>query len=393
MAMMNKTAEQASFFEQLENTLQSDGIPAALDRLESTLREQKEYHLLFDALILKKRYEMELPLVPRGRLTDLPDNLQREFEEHYVEMCRTVGDLYLEEGNIPHAWLYLNTISEPQKVSDAINSISADDVSEEVIDVAFQQGANPKKGYEFILSRYGTCSAITVYEQLSQADDATKSSCAQLLLKQLHGDLIESLRRDIENQEETLPDSHIISELIDGRDWLFGEMSYHVDTSHLSSVVRIGRILKDPEDLQRLLELTHYGRRLSSHFQFPGEEPFEQTYEDYAMWYRTLMGENVDDGVKHFTDKLKEPSEEDAGYNPTAEVVIDLLSRLGKIDQAIEISLKYVEPGNAESSGETDLGALCRKAGNYQGLRDHSEKHGDLVNYAAAMVEQSRIES
>ena len=160
--MMNKSAEQASFFEQLENTLQSDGIPAALDRLESTLREQKEYHLLFDALILKKRYEMELPLVPRGRLTDLPDNLQREFEEHYVEMCRTVGDLYLEEGNIPHAWLYLNTISEPQKVSDAINSISADDVSEEVIDVAFQQGANPKKGYEFILSRYGTSSAITV---------------------------------------------------------------------------------------------------------------------------------------------------------------------------------------------------------------------------------------
>jgi hypothetical protein len=407
-----------TIFAEIEQTLAEGGPAEALDRLILALREQKDYHRLFDALIVRKRHAMGLPLVPRGKLTDLPEPLQKQFEDYYIEACREVGQLYLDEGNIPQAWLYLNTIGETDKVAEAIERLGADDVADEVIEVAFQHGAHPRKGFEFIMRRYGVCSAITCFEQLAQAEPAVLRDCARLLLRQLHRDLTESIRRDIENNEGNAPEGTSIPELIEGRDWLFGEMNYHVDTSHLSSVVRFCRLLEDKEDLALAVELTEYGRRLSSNFQFPGEPPFENVYEDHRIYFRTLLGQDVEAGIAHFRAKLDaavaeakeaaaEASQADAGpeplalpmlgmagardnVNPAAEVLVGLLARVGRTDEAIAVSVEHLKSEPVGRNGTPSLADLCRRAGDFHSLAEASRRKGDLVNFTAALVEEAK---
>lgn len=406
-------------FAEIEQTLAEGGPETALARLIETLREQKDYHRLFDAMIVRKRHAMGLPLVPRGKLTDLPEGLQKQFEEYYIEACREVGGLYLKEGNIPQAWLYLNTIGETEKVAEAIERLPADDAADEVIEVAFQHGAHPRKGFELIMRRYGICSAITCFEQLAQAEPEVLRDCARLLLVQLHRDLLESIRRDIENNEGKAPEGASIPALIEGREWLFGEMNYHVDTSHLSSVVRFCRLLEDEADLALAVELTEYGRRLSSNFQFPGEAPFENVYEDHRVYFRTLLGQDVEAGIAHFRAKLEaavaeaaeakaqaEAAEVESGeqpaaiafpgmggrddFNPAAEVLVGLLARLGRTDEAIAVSTEHLQSDPVGRNGTPTLADLCRRAGDYHSLAEASRRQGDLVSFTAALVEEAK---
>ena len=43
------------------------------------------------------------------------------------------------------------------------------------------------------------------------------------------------------------PTGTTLAELIDGQEGMFGEHSYHIDTTHLASTTRISRILEDEE--------------------------------------------------------------------------------------------------------------------------------------------------
>ena len=45
-------------FDELQQTLKTEGAGTALDRLCTTLRERKDYGNLFYALLLKKRHEL-----------------------------------------------------------------------------------------------------------------------------------------------------------------------------------------------------------------------------------------------------------------------------------------------------------------------------------------------
>ena len=45
-----------------------------------------------------------------------------EVEKTYIAAAREVGELLLQEGAIPQAWMYLRTIREPQKIAAAIET-------------------------------------------------------------------------------------------------------------------------------------------------------------------------------------------------------------------------------------------------------------------------------
>ena len=144
--------------------------------------------------------------------------------------------------------------------------------------------------------------------------------------------------------------------------------------------------------MKKAIALTEYGRRLSSHFQFPGDPPFENTYEDHGIYFRILLGEDVDAGLDHFLKKVEAFDSEEA-YNPSAEVYVELLSRLGRLDQAIEVTLKYLKNPAGMGGGGIELAELCQEAGDFTGLLRQSREQGDLVNFTAAMVEQSKLDS
>ena len=55
-----------SVFDDLEYTLKTDSPEAACRRLCDRLREEKDYHALFYALLMQKRHELGVSPVPTG---------------------------------------------------------------------------------------------------------------------------------------------------------------------------------------------------------------------------------------------------------------------------------------------------------------------------------------
>ena len=93
-------------FDDLQSTLAAKGPAVAIDRLCGTLREQKDYGSLFYAMLLKKRHELGVSPVPTGHSDDLPSSVHAEYEDAIRQAGRLVGGLYLDEGNIPQAWVW-----------------------------------------------------------------------------------------------------------------------------------------------------------------------------------------------------------------------------------------------------------------------------------------------
>ncbi|HLU49266.1 MAG TPA: hypothetical protein VK116_14320 [Planctomycetota bacterium] len=90
-------------FRALDEALARGGVEATFETLAQILRERKLYRQLFEALLMRKRRELGLPLEGGEAIRDLPEELQETVERAYVEICREVGRLFLAEGDIRSA--------------------------------------------------------------------------------------------------------------------------------------------------------------------------------------------------------------------------------------------------------------------------------------------------
>jgi hypothetical protein len=140
--------------------------------------------------------------------------------------------------------------------------------------------------------------------------------------------------------------------------------------------------------LRLAIDLTEYGRRLSSLFQYPGQEPFVDTYPTHALFFRALVGEQVDEALDYFRGRAEALAEGEQGAWP-AEVYVALLARLGRIDEAFEAAAQYL--AGARTSGfAPSLLDLAQRSGNYARLLEISRQRGDLLGFTMALAEQSR---
>jgi hypothetical protein len=386
-------------FHVLDETLRTAGPKAALDRLVAHLNERKEFRALLDALLLKARHELGLPLIQDGNLSELDEPLRTEYETRYVEAIRTVGARLLESGDIAAAWPYFRAIGETEPVLKALEAYrpaAEDERVGTIIEVAFNQGAHFRRGFELILEQYGTCSAITAFEHLPP-DEAIRTACADRLVRRLHEELAANLRADIAQRGQPLPaEDTPITALIASRPWLFGEDAYHIDLSHLTSVVRFSPLLKDRETMALALGLADYGRNLSPRHRSEGEPPFENHFADHAVYLQALLGRDVDAAIAHFQAKLPPAGDESEsetegsasayGTYP-AQVLIGLLLRLGRLDQAIEVAAEHLAELPESALTCPSLAQLCQRAGQPARLGQVARAHGDLVRYAAAILQ------
>src|SRR5262245_59460977 len=69
------TPMDATLFDQLEQTVNTAGPIAALDRLAEELKTRKDYAGLFYALLMKKRYELGVSPIATGSNQDLPEDV------------------------------------------------------------------------------------------------------------------------------------------------------------------------------------------------------------------------------------------------------------------------------------------------------------------------------
>ncbi len=376
-------------FDDLHSTLKTEGPDQAIDKLCKNLREQKDYENLFYALLLKKRQELGVSPIPTSSAMELPKEVHAEYEDAIRVAARTVGNLFLKEKDIRRAFDFLNMIGEIDPVNKAIEEYSPDEEEdiEPIVGLAFYQGLNPEKGFDLILSHYGICSAITTIGsgEMPIPPDS-RDYCIKQVIRALYQELQERLIAEIQREEGKAPPPDTpVKELIQGRFYLFGEDYFHVDISHLGAVVQYSTVLKPCEELSLARELCEYGNRLSDKVKYGSEPPFENQYEDYGIYLATLAGENVEEGITHFLNRLESYNPDEIGTYP-AEIIVNLLVQTGHLDKALEVAGKYltsVPEGNLSCPGVVEL---CEKTKNFETLAELAKKHDNLVHYLAGLI-------
>ncbi len=389
-------------FDQLQATLTARGAEAALDETAKLLREQKKYHELFEVLKMRLRQRLGLPLLAGESAEGLADEKRTKLEDGLIAACSEVGAALLAEGQIREGWMYLRPVGDKVAAAKLLGQIvDTDENYEDLIDVCLHEGIDIGRGYGLVLDRFGTCNAITTYDSsLARRPRAEQAPAAKALLRRVHDDLVASVKTDIARQEGSQPtltpalsqrerEKMVLRDLVHDRDWLFQENSYHLDTTHLAATVRIARVLTEPDDLRLALDLTDYGRRLSQQFQYQGDEPFANLYPAHALYFQALLGENVEEAIAHFKMKAEMLDPQHHGYGPI-EVYVDLLSRLGRDEEALAAAVKFglgsIQPlGNA-----LPLVELARRAKGYAGVLAHCREKEDLLGFVAALVQGAK---
>jgi hypothetical protein len=375
-------------FEEFESTLTCGGVEPALALLAEHFRGEKRFHELFDVRLMQARHRLELPIVLSTPLDELPEPGRTQLEDAYLEACREVGRLLLVEGNVREAWVYLRPAGETEAVAGALQQLEpTDDNLSDLVGLALHEGVAPAFGYSLILSHYGTCNAITTFDaEMGRFSRADQQAAAAQLVRHLHAELTANVRAHIKQQEGADPGEDLsLDQLTSGRDWLFEGGNYHIDTTHLSSAVRIARILEDKDLLRLVRELTQYGRRLDPQYQFAGEEPFVEVYSAYGLFYSAQLGDGMDEAVAYFRAKSEQLKIEEEGSMP-AEVYIALLARLGRLKEAMEASARLLPSGTRTTGFAPSLLELSRLAGDYTVLEQTSREKGEMLAFAVALV-------
>ncbi len=401
MDLISRESSMADAFEKLEEALREAGPLQAIERLCADLRERKDYHGLFYALLLRKRHELGLPAVQLGGGDNIPPDRQELYEEAIRLAGRTVGQLYLDQGDLINAWPFFRMIGEPGPVAEALerNAEPEDgEVYQQLVDVALHQGAHPKKGFDMVVKRYGICSAITMFGQGLPVSDEVRQHCIKRLVRALYEELQARLHADVKQRSAILipgasaepgdddaPKARI-SELMEGRDWLFEDEAYHIDTSHLSAITQFSINLPPCEELNLAIELCEYGKRLSPRLQYAGDPPFENQFADYQVYLKAIAGQEVESAISHFRAKAEQADPNEVGTFP-AQVLVNLLTQMNRPAEAVAAYARFLGNADARQLACPSLQELCEKAGDYRPLIEVSRRRGDLVNFTAGLLQ------
>lgn len=379
-------------FSSLEELSQSSGPDAVIDKLIETERTEKNYHKLFDALLMKKKFEWGLSVTRPTTFEEVPEEKRQEFEEYYVECARDVGRMLIEDGQLAQAWVYFKTIQEYEPMKEALEELSEEAQNlenyDELMDIALYEGAHPLLGVKWLLESHGTCNTITSLDQMmGQFDPQTRHDSAQLMVNHLYNELRSSLEYSIKQSDADLADGLSIRELLTDRDWLFENGNYHIDVSHLNAVVRFARFLNnDDSELKKAIELAEYGSKLDPQLQYGGEPPFNDFYPAHIHYLSVLAGENMEEGFAYFRKEMdNDPDLPDKQL--IAYVMVDLMMRIDRLEEAVELAKDYL--AEVEDPNGFSFADLCRKAGRPDVLQDIAKAQNDPLRYVFGLVTDS----
>ncbi|HVK18384.1 MAG TPA: hypothetical protein VM533_15720 [Fimbriiglobus sp.] len=371
-------------FDRLRAVLDSAGPLAAIDALCDELRAAGDLPNLFYARLMRKRVELGAPPFPTGPSADMPPETHDAYETAIRDAGREVGGLFLDRGDIPRAWMYFRMLGEPEPIKQALARYNPgpEDDTYPVVEVAWQQGVLPEKGFDVILDRHGVCSAITMVHSADlNQNPALREYCVKRLVRALHDQLVERLRNDLRSRGldasgDTVP------ELL--RDELLGEDLYHIDVSHLSSVVQMALHLPPGPELDLARGLCAYGAKLSPGLRGDNDPPFDETYADYQVYLDVLAGHNVEAGLAQFRAKTERFAAE--GYQFPAEVLVNLLLKVDRLPEALEVARQYLADADERQLSCPGVTELARRTKDYATLAEAAKGKADPVNYLAGLI-------
>jgi hypothetical protein len=378
----------APVFDELQQAFTHGGAQAALASLAQQLTAAGQFHELFEALKMQLRVRLGLPIVASSAgADDLSESLRSQLEEGLLEACRHVGTLLLQKGRIREGWMYLRPVGDRTLAAQLLAAIEPDeDNLEELIEVLLHEGVDCGRGFQLLLAHNGVCNAITTYDQLlSGRSRQDRQAAAAALLTRLHADLVANVTADVVRQENSQPTEKTLAGLLADRDWLFHDGAYHIDTTHLASVVRMARVLEESEQLSLARDLTCYGQRLAPQLQYPGDEPFVDQYPSHALYYSALLGEQVDEAVAYFQNKATLLDSQYHGTEPL-EVYLELLNRLGRPAEALAEACQKLPSQVPFAAYAPVLLELSQKAGDSELMQAFCRSRNDLLGFTVALL-------
>lgn len=375
-------------YERIQAALAARGPAAAIDELISDLRAAEDFQGLFYALLMKKRVELGVSPFPTGPATELPPETHEPYEDAIRDAGRSVGKLLLDRKEYAKAWAFFRMLGEPEPVREALEAFNPgpDDDVYPIIEIAWQNGLLPKKGFDLVLDRHGLCSAITMVSGSDLSSNADlRDYCITKLAKALHSQLSERLRNDLAGRGTSISPHATIPELVETDPALFADDAYHIDTSHLSSVVQMTVMNLPPgEGVNLVRELCAYGRKLSPNLQGNNDAPFEENYVDYLAYLNVLAGENVDENLKRFEEKAAREAAEGATY--AAQVYVNLLLKVNRPADALAAAKRFLLAEDDRNLICPGVSELAKRAGDFNSLAEAAKARHDPVGYLASLI-------
>jgi len=373
------------------------GPTAAVDALVEELRAAGNFQQLFYALLLKKRVELGVSPFPTGPSAELPPETHVPYEDAIRDAGRVVGHALLERKQFPEAWSYFRMLGEPEPVKAALEAHEPgpDDDIYPIIEIAWQGGLLPKKGFDLVLDRHGVCSAITMVSGSDIMGNAElRDYCVGRLAKALHAQLAERLRGDLTGRGIEVAADASISQIAEAHPELFAEDAYHLDTSHLASVVQMSTYLSaGPENLLAQ-ELCAYGRRLSRSLQGHNDAPFDEGYDDYLAFLKVIAGAptpprignpvEVETGLARFRAKAEREAAEGSTY--AAQVYVNLLLRANRPAEALAAAKQLLLAEDERQLICPGVGELAKRAGDFETLAAAAQARNDPVGFLASLI-------
>jgi hypothetical protein len=380
------TLDPASY-ERLQATLAARGAAAAVDELIAELRAVEDFQGLFYALLMKKRVELGVSPFPTSPANELPVSTHEAYEDAIRAAGRLVGGLLLARKDYSRAWAFFRMLGEPEPVREALEAFTPgpeDDVYP-IIEIAWQNGVLPKKGFDLVLARHGICSAITMVSgsDLSTNPDL-RDYCVTNLAKSLHAQLTERLRTDLTGRGQSISPHASLLELIETDPALFADDAYHIDTSHLSSVVQMSAQLPPGEGVNCARELCAYGRKLAPNLQGHNDPPFEENYDDFLAYLNVIAGEQVAEGLKRFEAKAAREAEVGATY--AAQVYVNLLLKANRPADALTAAKRFLLAEDDRNLICPGVNELARRAGDFASLAEAAKARNDSVGFLASLI-------
>lgn len=394
------TKPSTDIFQQLQ-TDSASSIDQMLEHAIEHFRQSRNGMEMFEAMKMRVRARLSLPLVAEEDDAPTPAELEQQLESGLLDACREAGTLLIQDGKFGEGWMYLRPLAD----NDLANRLLADveiteDNYDELIHILLHEGVNVRRGYRAVLQQQGTCNSITLFDQaIAGRSKQDRQAAAGELLEHFYNELTSMVRDDVskrdqdhpemKNPEGSWPDvgEQTLGEMVAARKWLLQDGGYHLDTTHLSAVVRNAAVLEDNQAWQKTRELVQYGRRLHHEFQYPGEEPFVDFYPAYAAYYDVLLDTNVDAGLKQFMRKA-ETIDSDQHGTSAIETYVDLLHRIGRHSEAISEAIRLV-PDDVPSQRIVPLllgyATDCQDKEAYQPIAEYCRKHDDVLGFTATL--------
>jgi hypothetical protein len=380
-------------YDRLQSALASGGPAAAADALIVELQIAEDFNNLFYALLMKKRIELGVSPFPTGPSADLPPHTHEPYESAIRDAGRHVGGLFLARGDLPRAWNFFRMLGEPEPVRDALEKYQPglDDDIYPLIEIAWQGGVLPKKGFEMILNRHGVCSAITTVSSSDlNSNPDLRDYCIGKLVHAIHDQLTERVRGDLESRGTPAPAGASIKQMSEAHPELFSDDSYHIDTSHLSSVCQMSLYLPAGKENELARDLCEYGRRLSPNIRGGGgDAPFEDMYDDFLPFLNVIAGENVDEGLARFKAKAEREAAEGATY--AAQVYVNLLVRINRLREALDAARAMLANEDERNLICPGVSELAKRLKDYRAMADAAKARQDAVGFLAGLIAGSGL--